>query len=133
VWAVRSALLEGIVSGGGAVLTDIAKKNHKKWIVNGEKGIAGTAMVHALMAPATQILKNAGVEKEDEMDSKLSSCENGDGWDMKSHKYGNMIKMGVIDPAKVTKTALRNAVSVASTILSTNAIVTLARTYEQEA
>ena len=55
-----------------------------------------------------------------------------DGYDVKNGKFGNMIKLGIIDPLKVTKNALINAVSVATTILSTNAIVTLARTYEAD-
>ena len=50
--------------------------------------------------------------------------------DVKQEKYGQLIKLGVIDPAKVTRSALENAVSVATTILSTNAIVTMARSYE---
>ena len=52
------------------------------------------------------------------------------GFDVKNGVYGDMYKMGIIDPMKVTKTALQNAVSVAITILSTNAIITMARTYE---
>jgi chaperonin GroEL len=54
------------------------------------------------------------------------------GYDVKNDKYGDMFKMGVVDPLKVTKNALKNASSVATTILSTNAIVTLARTYNAE-
>jgi chaperonin GroEL len=54
------------------------------------------------------------------------------GYDLKNEKYGNLIKMGVIDPMKVTKSALQNAVSVAVTILSTNAIITMARSYESD-
>jgi chaperonin GroEL (HSP60 family) len=53
-----------------------------------------------------------------------------EGYNIKTMEYGNMYKLGVIDPLKVTKNALINAVSVATTILSTNAIITLARTYE---
>ena len=52
------------------------------------------------------------------------------GYDVKNGEYGNMMELGIIDPLKVTKNAMLNAVSVATTILSTNAIVTLARTYE---
>ena len=54
------------------------------------------------------------------------------GFDVKNEKYGDMLKMGVIDPVKVTKHALTNAVSVATTILSTNAIVTHARIHEEK-
>ena len=57
--------------------------------------------------------------------------ENGQGYNLKTKEYGDLIKMGVIDPLKVTRSALQNAVSVAVTILSTNAIITMARSYEQ--
>jgi chaperonin GroEL len=55
----------------------------------------------------------------------------GSGYNLKTAKMGDLIQMGVIDPLKVTRSALQNAVSVATTILSTNAIITMARTYEQ--
>ena len=122
-------MLEGIVSGGGALLVDIVNKNGKDWVVNGPRGIAGTAMAWALLMPAAQILANTG-QSEADIDEKLAECIDGNGWDMKTNTKGNMIDMGIIDPAKVTKSALRNAVSVACTILSTNAIITLARSYE---
>jgi chaperonin GroEL len=54
------------------------------------------------------------------------------GLDVKNNKFGDMYDLGVIDPLKVTKSALQNAVSVAVTILSTNAIITMARTYQSE-
>jgi chaperonin GroEL len=56
----------------------------------------------------------------------------GYGYNLKDSKHGDLIEMGVIDPLKVTRSALQNAVSVATTILSTNAIITMARTYEQQ-
>jgi len=76
-----------------------------------------------------QILVNSGmtVDEADGLSSDFSATE---GIDVKTGEYGDMVQMGVIDPAKVTKTALRSAVSVANTILSTNAIVTMARSYE---
>ena len=58
--------------------------------------------------------------------------KDGFGYDVKNDKYGDLIKLGVIDPMKVTKSALQNAVSVAVTILSTNAIVTMARSIEKQ-
>jgi chaperonin GroEL len=54
------------------------------------------------------------------------------GYNLKTKEYGDLIEMGVIDPTKVTRSALQNAVSVAVTILSTNAIITMARSYETE-
>ena len=77
-----------------------------------------------------QIIKNAGKEF-DEVYEDIP----GDfyvGYDLKNDKYGNLLELGVIDPMKVTKSALQNAVSVAVTILSTNAIITMARTYESQ-
>ena len=57
--------------------------------------------------------------------------KSGVGYNLKTNQMGDLIKMGVIDPLKVTRSALQNAISVAVTILSTNAIVTMARSYEQ--
>ena len=119
VCAVRSALVEGILPGGGIALWEAEEDMPKS-----EK-IACAILSKALQAPIFQILENAG--------SKWSPYEAevvGSGLDIKTGKVGNMIEMGIIDPMKVTKTALQNAVSVAVTILSTNAIVTMARTYE---
>jgi chaperonin GroEL len=83
----------------------------------------------ALCAPIEQILSNAG---EDIKEVRDNVCHCADvpynhGYDVKNKKYGDMYKLGIIDPAKVTKNALKNAVSVATTILSTNAIVTMKR------
>ena len=72
-----------------------------------------------------QILSNAGLDWSPEIND-----DDGYGINVKTGKTGDMIKMGIIDPMKVTKSALQNAVSVAVTILSTNAIVTMARTFE---
>jgi len=58
--------------------------------------------------------------------------EDGFGYNVKTGEWGNLIEMGVIDPFKVTRSALQNAVSVATTILSTDAIITMARTYEAQ-
>ena len=121
VCAVRSALVEGILPGGGIALWEAEEDMPKS-----EK-IAQAILSKALQAPIFQILENAG--------SKWSPYEAemvGSGLDIKTGKVGNMIEMGIIDPMKVTKTALQNAVSVAVTILSTNAIVTMARSYESK-
>ena len=90
------------------------------------KKIACAILKEALKAPAHQILINAGKDPEHVI-SLISSDTNNIGYDVKEEKMGDMYEMGVIDPLKVTKNALLNAVSVATTILSTNAIVTHAR------
>jgi chaperonin GroEL len=73
-----------------------------------------------------QILMNAGLS----IDDIYGDGEIVEGYDVKNRVYGDVYKMGIIDPVKVTRSALQNAVSVAVTILSTNAIITMARTYE---
>jgi chaperonin GroEL len=77
----------------------------------------------SIQAPLLQIIENAGEDGYDVMED----CPQGQGYDVKAGVYGDMYEMGIIDPLKVTKNALKNAVSVATTILSTNAIITLTR------
>lgn len=135
VCAVRAALEGGILPGGGVALYNYSTipENH---IENGniERNIAKSVLRVALKAPYKQILKNAGLAYGSSPDFNLPYDKgkkfNHDGYDVKGGQICDMIKNGIIDPAKVTTCALINAVSVATTILSTNAIVTLARTYE---
>jgi chaperonin GroEL len=121
VCAVRSALEEGILPGGGIAL-------YKESLTIPEDTVAQKILAYALKAPLNQIWKNAGIE---ELHDGLYSHYNF-GFNVKTEEWGDMYKMGVIDPLKVTKSALQNAVSVGVTILSTNAIITMARTYEDQ-
>ena len=89
--------------------------------------VAGWIMKFALQAPARQILENAG--KDFNKIYKTTPPQN-HGYDVKNERTGNLVDMGIVDPTKVTKNALVNAMSVATTILSTNAIITMARSYE---
>ena len=134
VCAVRSALTEGILPGGGTVLYNIAKmyteKSTQKETENISKKIAYAILGVALRAPLEQILDNAGL-KADVIYGKLSNPKHG--YDVKNEMYGDLLELGVIDPVKVTKHAMMNSISVANTILSTNAIITMARTYEANA
>jgi len=122
VCAVRSALEEGILPGAGLALYQegLLMQGDK----NSNKKIAKAILGGALLEPLRQIQENAGV------DNNRVYNEKNIGLDVKSNKEGDLIEMGIIDPLKVTKQALQNAVSVAVTILSTNAIVTMARSYE---
>jgi chaperonin GroEL len=121
VCAVQAALEEGILPGGG-----IALLNAQKCIKS--PNIASVILIEVLFAPFEQILINAGKD----VGAIASNITNtvGFGYDVKNEKFGDMIKMGIIDPTKVTKNALLNAVSVATTIMSTNAIITNVRDYE---
>lgn len=124
VCAVRSALEEGILPGAGKALAEIQLPENKS--DSKEEQVALKIMVDALQAPLSQILENAGLKATD---IYSGSEELGYGYNLKTGQKGDLIQMGVIDPLKVTRSALQNAVSVATTILSTNAIITLARTY----
>ena len=134
VCAVRSALLEGILPGSGLALyrfyaTFFDRAYNSK--LSESKKIACAILSNALRAPLKQILQNAGLEL-DKIYNKEDTLAYTRGYDIVSESYGDMFKMGIIDPMKVTKTALQNAVSVAVTILSTNAIVTMARSYDKK-
>ena len=124
VCAVRSALEEGILPGGGLALF--------KESLNYEEGhsIVDKIMYQALRAPMVQIQVNAGADLDNIHFEKLKYSDYNYGYNAKTGEYDNMFDMGVIDPLKVTRSALQNAMSVAVTILSTNAIITMARSYE---
>jgi chaperonin GroEL len=128
VCAVRSALEEGILPGAGKALLEESALLTISEEVSEERHIALNVLSQALMAPFLQILANAGLKAADIYPDGI---EPGQGYNLKTAQMGDLIKMGVIDPLKVTRSALQNAVSVAVTILSTNAIITMARSYEQ--
>jgi chaperonin GroEL len=127
VCAVRSALEEGILPGAGKALVDVDLKGIVGGNPSKDRECAGMILSQALSAPIRQILKNADMDY-DQVYKK--DTPHGHGYNLKTNKMGDLVHMGVIDPTKVTRSALENAVSVATTILSTNAIVTMARTYE---
>jgi chaperonin GroEL len=129
VCAVRSALVEGILPGAGIALHNASIDIRTTDSDSEAKKIAHAILQHALVAPICQILENGGMSYFDIYNSKEKKMI-GDGYNVKTREYGDVFKMGIIDPVKVTRSALQNAVSVAVTILSTNAIITMARTYE---
>ena len=125
VCAVRSAIDEGILPGAGKALYEM--ENPFVMYQNEEAEAAANILMDSLKAPLTQILANAGFKVESKYDGTEAQ---GFGYNLKSGDMGDLIAMGVIDPTKVTRSALQNAVSVAITIMSTNAIITMARTFE---
>jgi chaperonin GroEL len=127
VCAVRSALEEGILPGAGVPLYEIANELKNQVPSDTHHAIALKIIAEAIEMPLKQILLNAGI---DSRSVYKQGAQSGSGYDLKSGEFGDLIKMGVIDPLKVTRSALQNAVSVAITILSTNAIVTMGRTME---
>lgn len=116
VCAVRSSIEEGILPGGGVSLRDEARRLENTAYMPEALEI----MVNSMVEPTHQLYRNGDM-------APMTSFRNGCGMNIKTMVEGDMIDMGIIDPAKVTKNALINAVSVATTILSTDAIITMKR------
>ena len=118
--ATRAALDEGIVPGGGVALLQ-ARNNINIDLNDKDEQLGADILLNAIEKPFVQILKNAGIEKYHGI---LSYCENNpQGYNIKTGEYVDMISKGIIDPTKVTRTALENAVSVAGTMLTTECTV----------
>ena len=115
IYATKAALQEGIVPGGGVALFDATINIDA--VNTGEK-----ILLEAILAPFNTILDNAGIE-----DTQKTGAAKGFGIDVTTGKYVDMIEAGVIDPVLVTKTALKNAVSVVSTIISADCVISNTR------
>ena len=119
--ATRAAVEEGIVPGGGTVLLEIVKEM-EDYKLEGEEGIGVEIVKKALMAPLRQIAENAGVDGAVVVE-KVRNMEKGYGFNAATEKYVNMMAEGIIDPAKVTRSAIQNAASVSALILTTEVLV----------
>jgi chaperonin GroEL len=119
--ATRAAVEEGIVSGGGTVLVEISKELGEMKLF-GEEAFGLEIVIKSLSYPLRQIAENAGVDGGVVVD-KVKNSKEGIGYDAAKDEYVDMIKAGIIDPVKVTRTALEKASSVASLILTTEAAV----------
>jgi chaperonin GroEL len=118
VCAVRAALEEGILPGGGVALKDVAST-----LVVDNKG--AEILQLAMLSPMIKILANAGIDVEgDDFDEGKQLSKEGIGVNVSNGAYCHMMSVGIIDPTKVTKEALKNAVSVATTLLSTETVIT---------
>ncbi len=111
IYAVKAALKEGIVAGGGIALLNAAKE------IENTGNIGEKILVEAIKAPFTTIMANAGIENYEIPTSK------GIGYDVTTGELVDMLVSGIVDPALVTKTALKNAVSVATTIFSADCVI----------
>ena len=121
--ATRAAVEEGIVAGGGTAYINACKKVEdvvKK--LDGDEKTGGRIVLKALEAPLYRIAENAGLDGS-VIVNKVKEAKKGIGFDAYKEEYVDMVEAGIIDPAKVTKSALQNAVSVASTLLTTEAAV----------
>ncbi len=121
--ATKAAVEEGIISGGGSAYIHAAKKvKELAASLHGDEKTGAEIVLKALEAPLFHIAMNAGLEGS-VIINKVSESEVGIGFDALSEEYVNMISAGIIDPAKVTRSALQNATSVASTLLTTESVV----------
>ena len=122
--ATKAAVEEGIVAGGGTsyidVIPTVAALLEK---TEGDEKTGVQIVLKALEEPAWQIAKNAGLEGSVIVD-KVKSCETGKGFNALVEEYVDMISAGIVDPVKVTRSALQNAASVASMVLTTESLVT---------
>ena len=120
--ATKAAVEEGIVSGGGTAYVSIINKVAELTSDVADTQVGINIILRALEEPMRQIATNAGDEASVIVD-KVKNSENGIGYDALHGEYVNMIKAGIVDPTKVTRSALQNAASVASTFLTTEAAV----------
>ena len=121
--ATRAAVEEGIIAGGGSAYIHVQKKVAElAETLSGDEKTGANVIVKALEAPLFYIAANAGLEGS-VIINKVRESEDGVGFDAYNEEYVNMVKAGILDPVKVTRTALQNAASVASTLLTTESVV----------
>ena len=118
----KAAVEEGIVSGGGVALLQASKKAFDKLKLSGDEATGAKIVEFAVEAPLKQIAINAGLEGGVIVE-KVRHLEPGHGLNAATGEYVDMIKTGIIDPAKVTRSALQNAASIAALFLTTEAVI----------
>ena len=121
--ATRAAVEEGIISGGGSAYIHASKKVAELAnTLQGDEKTGAQIVLKALEAPLFHIAANAGLEGS-VIINKVRESEPGVGFDALNEVYVNMVEAGILDPAKVTRSALQNATSVAATLLTTESVV----------
>ena len=121
--ATKAAVEEGVISGGGSAYIHASKEVAKLAAsLSGDEKTGAEIILKALEAPLYHIAANAGLEGA-VIINKVRESETGTGFDALNEEYVDMIKAGILDPAKVTRSALQNATSVASTLLTTESVV----------
>ena len=121
--ATKAAVEEGIIGGGGSAYIHVSKKVKEfAETLEGDEKTGAKIILKALEAPLAQIAKNAGLEGA-VIVNKVRESEVGTGFDAYNETYVDMVEKGILDPAKVTRSALQNATRVASTLLTTESVV----------
>ena len=123
--ATKAAVEEGINAGGGIAFINAMKPvNALLGSTTGDEKTGVAIVLKALEEPIRQISANAGLEGSVILNNVMENGKVGYGYDAKNDQYGDMIKFGIVDPAKVTRSALQNAASVAAMVLTTESLVT---------
>ena len=122
--ATRAAVAEGVVPGGGTAYV-IASKAAEAEVaaLEGDEKTGAAIIAKALKAPIMQIAANAGLEGAVILNNVAGSTSSTYGYDAANDQYGDMIELGIVDPTKVCRSALENAASVASMVLTTESLV----------
>ena len=121
--ATRAAVEEGVIQGGGSAYIRASKEVAKlAATLEGDEKTGANIILKALEAPLFHIAANAGLEGA-VIINKVREAEDGVGFDAYNEEYVDMLSAGILDPAKVTRSALQNATSVASTLLTTESVV----------
>ena len=122
--ATKAAVEEGIVAGGGTALLNVIPAVEALLpTVEGDEKTGVQLVIRALEAPMRQIAENAGLDGSVIVDHIKSSGKVGFGFDAAKETYCDMVEVGIVDPTKVTRSALQNAASIAATVLTTEAVV----------
>jgi len=125
IFATRAALEEGIVAGGGVALYNAAMDIQSRYFKEKDKEVKEACLIlaSAFVAPIRQILENSSIDYDSFVEKIDSVRRRNYGYDVKKKRFGNMFAMGIIDPLKVTRNAIQNAISVSITILTTNCVI----------
>ncbi|SMD27661.1 TCP-1/cpn60 chaperonin family protein, partial [Kibdelosporangium aridum] len=118
----KAAVEEGIVAGGGVALLQAAEEAFTSLALQGDEAVGANIVRIALEAPLKQIAVNAGLEGGVVVD-KVKALPTGHGLNAQTGQYEDLLAAGIIDPAKVTRSALQNAASIAALFLTTEAVV----------
>lgn len=121
--ATRAAVEEGVVAGGGVALVRVAAKLVDLKGINEEQNVGIKVALRAMESPLRQIVANAG-EEPSVVTNNVKAGEGNYGYNAATEQYGDMIEMGILDPTKVTRSALQYASSVAGLMITTECMVT---------
>lgn len=130
--ATRAAVEEGVVPGGGVALIRVMKVLEKLSVDNEDQQVGVDIARRAIASPLSQIVQNAGEQAAVVVDRVLNHKDVNYGYNAATGEYADMIQMGILDPTKVTRTALQNAASIASLMITTECMVTEAPKKKEE-